>query len=1199
MAGIPQQEGAPRRTVSWGLDEGLEWYLSTARPVPMVALYGTGDLEKKLAGLVGQCRQQYSGMAFGFRHIENGDVMPRKKERRSYDGYIPAGILKSNWCRKHQEAIFGCVMIVLDMDQAANKEIFEASAEAIMDKLKQQLKGRQTKILLILTTAAERFPYYDKPETCQSVLRKKCDLEANKNISLLHLTQGTMEGVKRILQVGTDFSMQYYKDEAKKIKKLKESAHRTLQPRHRFKIGYYFEIRGQTDLALRYYGQCYDHIRTLSPDQFSISEIKTVAEIVMFRTCLLRLLYDEGAKVGPAARIFKDHMTWYRDAERSFPKPSQRGKSSTGGDGSISSPLRRYGAPSVTSGDHVSQSSGGAGGDPVGSVAATPSAILVHHIALARQHEQFAELLRETHAVMDTEHYTASYHYHAAATAVLQRRAYVKHLANSTDRGGGSFNAPVKPVFIGQPWGGSEDSYVTKLLEHEEEVPYEEEAIVLCIKAKGCTPEAHGHTHHALSVMIAKCHVDLERWDQAKAELQGVYNFVKEHGEWPGMGDVVLKLLMECGIKNETLNDYLEAALRYVYLANTRGAVLYSDTVRWLKGECVDSLERSLTRPNSPPVVQVDMNHPFMSVMAQFEAPTVQIFAPAVIKVRLATKADFPVVVTRIDVIFHQEGLAASSSATSATPLTLSAPQVHAIPITFKDATVMKIKEILVHIEGGVLVLSRIIGPVNDLIDRLVSETANYPNYTEARFPYEGYGLKGTSFIDRPAVRVMKSEPKMVVTLHHDPPALLDEPYPIEIRVAAGEDEVVSGSVVIRGSPDYTILEAFRADEEEVVCTDESTPGGLFEGGEINIVNKRYQITGGIPAGAVWKLFVVIRFKTCGKHVLPIDTTYSSDKGVGQFEILQRADISVEIPFNMLVQVADSMKWRQGNLDTNLPNPYCTAGYSLASNTPHTEFGNSSFNLTTRAAKQHVEELTKLGVVAPLVPYSIRTKKAAVMSPMRLNQTVALTVTITCTVQQYTIEVRGMHPIPVKGMTIVSEQVFQPVELSQGEEISVTWLAVPTEVPEMKCHLVVNARRSGSTYPCIPFTIDVPPFAVVQPPIVADYVIPESACIGEVLPLVLNMHNTSLDTVRHVTCEVSDVSTEMETRFLWNGRSSWSCHIPPASTATVEYKLIPVFPGVLSLPCMSIKLEDKPVIEPHETPSIFISPQNTAFTKKG
>eukprot|EP01064_Diplonema_japonicum_P039219 TRINITY_DN9782_c0_g1_i1.p1 TRINITY_DN9782_c0_g1~~TRINITY_DN9782_c0_g1_i1.p1 ORF type:complete len:1197 (+),score=301.45 TRINITY_DN9782_c0_g1_i1:53-3643(+) len=1191
---------APKACVSGALDEGgLEWYLNKSRPVPTMAMVGNMEAHSRICELMQQ--QQYPGVAFSLSQVDSIEKLRKKKDRRNYDGYIPTGILKADWCRKHQQDVFGCIMLLLDIDAASGREAFESTAEATVERLKQQLKGRQTKILIIVTTNAERLPLYDKAETCQSSLKKKCDLEAIKNVALLHLSRGTIEGAKRVLQITIDFSLQYYKDEAKKVKKLKETVHRTLQPRHRFKVAYYFEIRGQTDLALRYYGQCYDHIRGLSPDQFSMTEIKTVAEIVIQRTCALRLLHDEGNKVTTAVKLFKDHMSWYRDAEQAFAKPTGKHKSSISGDSvSLTSPLRRYGSPSVTSGDRereaVSQSSGGYGavGGDSGSVLALPSAVLLHHVAVARQHEHFAGMLAEAGITADTEYGTMGYHYHASATAVLQRRAYVKYLL-STDHGGTSGAPPVRPLYVGQPWGGSEDMFLSKLLEREEEVPYEEEAIVLCIRAKKATPESRQLVHHNLSMVIARCHVDLERWEQAREELEGVYEYLQK-SQWPGLSEIVLKLLMECGMKREALREYLDAAVRYMVLPGVKTS-LYSVIVDWLKGGGADSsLGRALTRPDTPPVVSVDMSHPFMSVMVQFAKPTVQVHNETFIRIRAATKAVFPIRINSVEVRFHQDHLCFTHHLEEEATVTAGHPCILDIPITFKEACVVKMKEIVLHVEDGVLSLSREIGQCSELINRLVTEAlgSSYPDYTETRFPDEGYGLMGSSFVDRPAVKVMKSVPKMVVTLHHDPPALLNEPYPVEILVAAGDDEVSTGSITIRGSQDFTILDAYREDDEEVICTEEVSSGGLFDGeNSASVVNKKYQV-GNIPMGGVWKLTAVMKFKTCGKHPLPVDTQYSTEKSQEDLEILKRLEVSVEIPFNISAQVADSMRWRQGDLATPIPNPHCTASYSLQCNTMN-EVANSSFNSTTKAGKQQADDLTKLGVVAPCTPYSIRTKRATAMSSMRLNQTATLTVTLTCTVEKYGIEVTAVQPIPTKGMKILSEQPFDAVVLSCGEEVTVTWLIEPTELPNMRCNVVVMARREGSGYACIPFTVDVPPFAVVLPEIVTEYTIPGAGQIGEVLPLTVRMRNTSQDTTRHVTCEATDQTTDMEHRFLWSGRSSWSANIPPKSIATFTYQLVPVFPGVLQLPSMSVKLGDKRIIEPHETASIFISPQNSAF----
>eukprot|EP01062_Namystynia_karyoxenos_P029725 TRINITY_DN22289_c0_g1_i1.p1 TRINITY_DN22289_c0_g1~~TRINITY_DN22289_c0_g1_i1.p1 ORF type:complete len:1350 (+),score=415.96 TRINITY_DN22289_c0_g1_i1:106-4050(+) len=470
----PQRQGgpAPQLVVSPVREApGLEDFYSVERPKPALALYGCPELHAGVEKSMGRIRQD-SRLEFVVRCLSTVDeIRCKKEERKAFktgDGrpYVPRGIMKAGWWRKHQQQVFGCVLLLLDAGaQHETRDSFEAAALALLEPVKSRLRGRLTKVLVVVVTRGIEVPLYERFEDMVSALRKKLDLDSVKNVCQLNRADHD-DCMKGMVRTAHELALNYYREEARRVKKLKGEVSQSTQPflfaRHRFKIGFLYEVQQHSENAKKYYEQSYNHVRTVSCDTFSPVEVKAVADAVMFRLALTQLQY--GACSAPSctganclkcrdrilatARAYQEHMLWFRDCNEHTQRPlrAQRGGSSAhrgaGGSDRSTSP-RVAGSRTPTLGpqsDAVSQSSmhSGAGvlsasaysapstrlqgsstgpwqpgasaalppaelPPGVGLSSAAPEAVLLHHATTAASNERFAALLAAQPAAMAGE----------------------------------------------------------------------------------------------------------------------------------------------------------------------------------------------------------------------------------------------------------------------------------------------------------------------------------------------------------------------------------------------------------------------------------------------------------------------------------------------------------------------------------------------------------------------------------------------------------------------------------------------------------------------------------------------------------------------------------------------------------------------------------------------------------------------------
>eukprot|EP00755_Sulcionema_specki_P008504 Sspe_Gene.41116::Locus_19890_Transcript_1_1_Confidence_1.000_Length_3809::g.41116::m.41116/K20308/TRAPPC11; trafficking protein particle complex subunit 11 len=1220
--------GRFRGTVSPTLDiDGEEYYYSTERPSPVLGLLGCGELHPQIMEIMGVAKAQHHNQELHNFHVRSlgseADILPRK-DRRGYEGYLPSGILKSGWCRKHQNKVFGCLIVLFNIDAFPDRLAFESDAGTRIEQAKLRLRGRQTRLLVVVVTKHSSPPLYERVEDLTSVLRKKCELESVKNICILN--GDITDSVPRMLQLAIDLSHMYYKHEVQRIKKLKNDFNKAAQPqlyaRHRFKVGYFYEVLRQNESALKYYGQCYDLLRTVSPDMCLIPEIKAAADITMYRYSLVRLLYDDACKLAPAVKAIQDHMAWYKTCDELSMRPSRNTTRAISisrdsrSDTIASSPrawrpgLSTGGSQGGDTGSVVSGGGGGMTSPPPESMLLSkcPTALLVHHVAVARQHERYAWVLSQAprdDRTAPNEYANPGFHYHCSAQAVAARRDLVRGLFSLPAAANPPQNLP-PPLYVGQPWGGNweSDALLAELLRKEDAVAYEEEIIYLCSKAK-MQYHQQGATNMSiiLSCTIGKSYAALEKWDEARTQLEGVVAHFKQR-PWPTILDHVLRLSMQCGLKLHSTQFYFQNALYHMgHLPGVDREQLFHHILAWLNREPAGLAALSpLEPPHVPMEFTIGAEHPFVSLTAFFAPPVICMNEECTLNVRMATRCRFPIHFSHLIVEFSRPQLNITHPLSGKT-LIDGKPLFLSLPMKFTKegvVTVSHIRAVLGPQEGGCIHVVREVplDKYSEIIARLQTSTADsYFGYDEVFSP--DLSLY-PPFHERFAINVLKPKPQLSLSLSHSPPALPTEAYSLTLNIATGGDEITDGRLVFSGTK-FEVVQVVDLDGGDIEEQHE-------EDGSVVVPLSR------VGAGQERHILMIIRSGDVGHHEIPIVVSYDTERCHGQ-SVQSMLVLDVAHPFSMTTKVVDTLPWHTAEGEcTVCLNPSRSVAFSHNFNVVPKQADPVKPPLGSLSPQQLPPQGQQLLEPPLYTPFSASVEAIAGMgkdgNAMRWGETMCVEVTLHSVVSSFEVEVLGVALHPTSPLALAHPPpdltASLPLSLEQDEEFTLSWMVrscPPLPTPKSKTiplgSVKVTARRKFVDDGMNPFADEPVELELLLPEVVLVHCTllpllkgPSVGSAGNKLVLSLGVRNQS-QSVQELRYTAEEASQDRH--LFWAGSTSGSTLILPGQERTIPYALVPENSGMVSLPTFSVTSpeQDLPVFSGAEQLSIFVYPNNT------
>ncbi|CAL8107133.1 unnamed protein product [Calicophoron daubneyi] len=290
----------------------------SCKPEPYVVLSGL-DIEKNqvhrsIWRAFNSSHEPERG-AFRFRclGIDHEYPKPKLKPASSYEWFLPKGILKTGWMKKHLEQIPAVVAVFydLDWDERHWDEKSDECAQTV-ETVRSKLAGRDSKLVVVLIQKRAPLPLGEDLNAMEraQALCTRCDLPG-KNLFVLSHTNLLYGCITRLEREFHDMAANYYHLRAKKVKSHKDSlnkaTHQLLFVRHEFKIAFYRELKQDQALALKHYQQAYNHLLEQRMLDTHLLEIKTVAAFINYKIC--RLTFQQNAS--DAIAQFRRHIDFF------------------------------------------------------------------------------------------------------------------------------------------------------------------------------------------------------------------------------------------------------------------------------------------------------------------------------------------------------------------------------------------------------------------------------------------------------------------------------------------------------------------------------------------------------------------------------------------------------------------------------------------------------------------------------------------------------------------------------------------------------------------------------------------------------------------------------------------------------------------------------------------------------------------------
>ncbi|MGH0122145.1 UNVERIFIED_CONTAM: hypothetical protein FKN15_042916 [Acipenser sinensis] len=223
------------------------------RPMAFVALTGLDMVYNAIHRAIWDAfcaNRRADRVPISFKVLPGDHEYPKcRTKRTSYEWYIPKGILKTGWMNKHLNLVPALVVVFyeLDWDEAQWKEKQSECA---------------TKVEIVRLENA----FYEHAQT-------------------------------------------YYYTELRRVKSHKEflnkTTHQLLFVRHQFKIGFFSELKQDTQNALKYYRTAYNLVHELRAHETNMLEIKNMAGFINYKIC--RLCFQHNTPLDAIAQ-FRKHI---------------------------------------------------------------------------------------------------------------------------------------------------------------------------------------------------------------------------------------------------------------------------------------------------------------------------------------------------------------------------------------------------------------------------------------------------------------------------------------------------------------------------------------------------------------------------------------------------------------------------------------------------------------------------------------------------------------------------------------------------------------------------------------------------------------------------------------------------------------------------------------------------------------------------
>uniref|UniRef100_A0A672GQH4 Trafficking protein particle complex subunit 11 n=1 Tax=Salarias fasciatus TaxID=181472 RepID=A0A672GQH4_SALFA len=285
------------------------------RPMAFVALTGLDVVYNAVHRAIWDAfcaNRRADRVPISFKVLPGDHEYPKcRTKRTSYEWYIPKGILKTGWMNKHLNLVPALVVLFyeLDWDDPQWKEKQSECATKV-EIVRTSLQGRNTKVAVVLIQKKTPLPPGEDLVASEraAALCTACDL-SGKSLFVLPHTDHLVGYIIRLENAFYEHAQTYYYTEIRRVKSHKEflnkTTHQLLFVRHQFKIGFFSELKQDTQNALKYYRTAYSLVHELRAHETNMLEIKTLAGFINYKIC--RLCFQHNTPLDAIAQ-FRKHI---------------------------------------------------------------------------------------------------------------------------------------------------------------------------------------------------------------------------------------------------------------------------------------------------------------------------------------------------------------------------------------------------------------------------------------------------------------------------------------------------------------------------------------------------------------------------------------------------------------------------------------------------------------------------------------------------------------------------------------------------------------------------------------------------------------------------------------------------------------------------------------------------------------------------
>ncbi|KAF3837743.1 hypothetical protein F7725_009511 [Dissostichus mawsoni] len=830
------------------------------------------------------------------------DRVPISFKRTSYEWYIPKGILKTGWMHKHLNLVPALVVLFyeLDWDDPTWKEKqSECATKVEIDQPSGQEHQGGCGFLIQKKTPL--------PPERAATLCNACDL-SGKSLFVLPHTDHLVGYIIRLENAFYEHSQTYYYTEIRRVKSHKEflnkTTHQLLFVRHQFKIAFFSELKQDTQNALKYYRTAYSLVHELRAHETNMLEIKTMAGFINYKIC--RLCFQHNTPLDAIAQ-FRKHIDLCK---------------------------KKIGSAELA---------------------------FEHSAWMSKQFQSFGELFDEAIKLGLTAIQTQNpgFYYQQAACYSQDRKQLAQQLCQA------SLPSP-EPVdtqsggldFYGQrPWrqghqsidppdAEKEKTGILALQIKERDVPHSELIIALLSNAvaqfkKYKCPRMKSH----LMVQMGEEYYHAKDYTKSLKLLDYVMCDYRTE-RWWALLSAILTTALRCAYLMASVKDYIIYCMELLGRASTlkeeQKLRIEKNLLKVLKNEVPEAEsecdpssvtaarslwnDRMALAGSNELTIEVQDYIPFIQCKARFHSPSFHVDQPVQLKVFLRADCPHPVSFNKLSVSLsnqeYNQWCVVESAGKESMSLVPGKTQCYNFSFVAKTEDVgKKIEmtgiEVMLGSDSGRCVFLSWRGAGGDVASTHEALQASRSSRRWGRGMQARQEPDWDSLTLQPSTMVISRVPKVSVQLSHQPPALNNEMYCINLTVQSQEEGVAKGVKLTAGlkpGQDATLGQTTHVTLDGSKVCDDSAPALLPD-----------LPLGDLHPGQKLEISLHVKCVSTGPRVFLFHVAYSIDTSVEGRQIVckchkdETVTIETVVPFEVSAKFVSTKFEQLDRLAVDIP----------------------------------------------------------------------------------------------------------------------------------------------------------------------------------------------------------------------------------------------------------------------------------------